>query len=400
MDEKNQEDLRLHARYRDLCDRPLDELRLSDEAIRKLARTGVTTIGHCVDMQINALAGYYPGRFPWATWVEITQKLVSRGYWPEDVLRKTLAADLTFDKTGETISARPYQSMDDFMRIRTFLMDTYRLNRSFHNWTVRRLEGSRFWGDPAWGEAWAKNVQLWENEAGELVGAAHVSGQGVFLQIHPYYRHIEDDMMAWAEENVAEPDKDGQPHAWLEVYDYDLLRQEMLTRRGYQKTEDYGYLRWWVPGAIPEVAFPEGYTIRSLRPGSMDDCGRWAEVVGAVFAHANPTAEHIANFQKSPSYRHDLHLVAEAEDGSFAAFAGLTFDDQNRVAEFEPVGTHPDHRQKGLGKAVMAEGLRRLEKLDVDMVYVFTGDMIPANALYESMGFTGYHMNHTWKKRL
>jgi mycothiol synthase len=308
----------------------------------------------------------------------------------------------TFDKTGETITARPYQGMDDFMRIRAFLMNTYRLNRCFHNWPIRRLEGSRFWGDPDWGQEWEKQVQLWENEAGKLVGVAHrEDGQGdICLEVHPYYRHIEDQMMDWAEVHLAASDEDGRPHTWLDVYDYDTRRQDMLTRRGYQKTQGYGYQRWRETWEIPEIKAPEGYIIRSLRPGSMEDCARWAEVVSAVFAHANATAQHIATFQTSPSYRHDLHLVAEAEDGSFAAFAGITLDTMNRVAEFEPVGTHPDHRQKGLGKAVMTEGLWRLERLGADKAYVFTGSAVPANALYESMGFTSYHMNHTWKKML
>jgi hypothetical protein len=34
-----------------------------------------------------------------------------------------------------------------------------------------------------------------------------------------------------------------------------------------------------------------------------------------------------------------------------------------RTAAFEPVGTHPTHQRKGLGKALMAEGLRRVHAI-------------------------------------
>jgi mycothiol synthase len=305
----------------------------------------------------------------------------------------------------QPITSRPYQGMDDLMRIRYFLMDTYRLNRTFHNWLIRRLEGTRFYGmDPERAEKWEKKVRLWETEDGQLVGVAHVEGGGhgdAWLQVHPIYRHIEGQMLDWAEQNLAVPDKgkDNRPLLWLNVYEFDEIRQDMLTERGYEKDDRWGILRWrTMYDPIPDVALADGYKIRSLRPGEMDDCAGWAAVIGAVFAHANPSAEDIARFQMSPSYRHDLHLVAEAEDGSFAAFAGLTIDTMNQVAEFEPVGTHPDHRKKGLGKALMVEGLRRLKKMDVHTVYVGTGDMIPANKLYESIGFTEHHKSHTWRK--
>lgn len=298
------------------------------------------------------------------------------------------------------IVSRPMQGVDDFARVRQFLLDTYRLTGKYHNWEIRRWEGQWYWGEISASLEWAAKVQLWETSEGQLVGVTHRESSGdAWLEIHPDYRFLEEDMLDWAEAHLAQPNQQGQHQLELDVYEYDTFRQEMLVRRGYEKTSWYGFLRWRsIDGSIPDVPVPEGYRIRSLKRGEWHDTARWAAVINQVFAHAKPTPNGIARFQSSPIYQHDLHLVAEAPDGTFAAFAGLTVEDVNRTAVFEPVGTHPDHRQKKLAQAVMAEGLRRLRLRGIQTVYVGTGDMIPANRLYESLGFTDFHQSFIWRK--
>ncbi|MFZ0546808.1 MAG: GNAT family N-acetyltransferase [Candidatus Promineifilaceae bacterium] len=94
----------------------------------------------------------------------------------------------------------------------------------------------------------------------------------------------------------------------------------------------------------------------------------------------------------------ELDLVAVARDGRFAAYVGVPYDAYNRRGIFEPVCTHPDHRQKGLARALMQEGLRRLKALGAVDVVVETGDMIPANRLYASLGFTEMYNGCYWTK--
>jgi predicted N-acetyltransferase YhbS len=75
------------------------------------------------------------------------------------------------------------------------------------------------------------------------------------------------------------------------------------------------------------------------------------------------------------------------------------FDDVTRTGAFEPVGTAPDHQRKGLGRAVMAEGLRRLRHLGATLAYV--GGFTPgANALYASVGFKDYDLCEPWSKEV
>ena len=68
------------------------------------------------------------------------------------------------------------------------------------------------------------------------------------------------------------------------------------------------------------------------------------------------------NVMRLPGYRMDLDLVAVTGGGEFAACCTCWLDSENRVGEFEPVGCHPDFRRRGLTRAVMFEGLRRLRR--------------------------------------
>lgn len=93
-----------------------------------------------------------------------------------------------------------------------------------------------------------------------------------------------------------------------------------------------------------------------------------------------------------------LDLVAVASDGRFAAYAAMNYDDANRLGIFEPVCTHPDHLRKGLAGSLMRAALHRAQALGARRVTVETGDMIPANALYDSLGFTEAYKAHAWRK--
>ena len=103
------------------------------------------------------------------------------------------------------------------------------------------------------------------------------------------------------------------------------------------------------------------------------------------------------NIQNAPLYRRDLDLVVVAPDGAIAAFCTIWFDDVTRSAYFEPVATVPAHRRRGLGRAVMTEGLRRLQRLGATTAFV--GGLSPAaNALYRSVMGPDHELYESWVK--
>jgi GNAT superfamily N-acetyltransferase len=103
------------------------------------------------------------------------------------------------------------------------------------------------------------------------------------------------------------------------------------------------------------------------------------------------------NVQRAPLYRRDLDLVAVAPDGEIVSFCTAWYDDVTRSGTFEPVGTAPPHQRRGLGRAVMAEGLRRLKRLGATLACV-SGFTPAANRLYASLGFVEDSLLEPWRK--
>ena len=248
---------------------------------------------------------------------------------------------------------------------------------------------------------WARKIHLWETADGQLVGAAHPEDGGdCWLELHPDYRDLEDEMLAWGEANLA-VEKEGKRQIDVFCNDYDHYRRDVLTQRGYQPTPYGGVLRRqrfgnrsFAPG---EVA--AGYKLRTTLPHDDAQCQKMADLLNAAFNRTIHSAAEYRNFiEHSPSFRHDLNLIAEAPDGSFAAHVGVNYEPGYRYGIFEPVCTHPDHQRKGLARALMLEGLFRLKNLGATDAYVGTGDGMASNFLYEAVGFTEVYHGYTWRK--
>jgi mycothiol synthase len=120
-----------------------------------------------------------------------------------------------------------------------------------------------------------------------------------------------------------------------------------------------------------------------------------------AFAPSRMNMLYYGTATRMPTYRRDLDLVAEAPDGSFAAFCIVWFDELNKMGVFEPVGCHSEHRRRGLASAVMLEGLRRLRELRAVTAHVSSlAGNEASEALYESLGFHALDRNERWERTL
>jgi ribosomal protein S18 acetylase RimI-like enzyme len=201
---------------------------------------------------------------------------------------------------------------------------------------------------------------------------------------------IRDEILDWHAERaraVAGEATSAAP-VLLDVWAADGWREAtILPERGWTPTEVV--LTQYVQPLDVDLdppRVPEGYVLRSLR-GPADIPAR-VDVHRAAFAPSRMTVEKytIAVAQDHYAFEHDI--VLEAADGSFAAAAICWADPAGSIGEFEPVGTHPDHQRRGLGRVIMRHGLRLMRAAGLRDAIVFSlRSNAPSEALYRSAGF-------------
>lgn len=206
--------------------------------------------------------------------------------------------------------------------------------------------------------------------------------------VHPEHRggSVEREVLEWFESEAA-----GTDLLTTFALEGDADRLAVLTERGYGASEPlswYAYHVQELDRELPDPVVPDGFTLRTVRTEA--DFHQRVALHRAVWAPSRLTEEGYRKVTSAWPYRADLDCVVEASDGTFAAYVLCWFDEENGVGEFEPVGTHPDYRRRGLGAAVCRYGLRRLQEEGARSAIVYGGGRDEdkrSRALYESIGF-------------
>jgi GNAT superfamily N-acetyltransferase len=299
---------------------------------------------------------------------------------------------------------RNYQNEEDYWFIREFLREVSILNnRHDFAWSLLRWD---YW-------RWHVNenifqfkledmITLWEAK-GRIVAMVNPDCPGeAFFQVHPAYHSpaLTSEMLDVAEQKLPKTGGSGGHELLVWVNAADAATKAIFAERGYARSkflaEHMRSRSFSQP--IPDSLPPAGYTVRALGDESELPARSWLS--WKVFHPDEPDEKYegwdwYRNVQRVPIYRRDLDILAVASDGELAAFCTVWFDDITRTAVFEPVGTHPNHQKRGLGKAVMSEGLRRAQRLGATLATV-SSYSTRAHALYESMGFTDVDILEPW----
>jgi GNAT superfamily N-acetyltransferase len=299
---------------------------------------------------------------------------------------------------------RAYQTEGDYWCIREFLREVSRLNdRHDFSWSLLRWDYWRWHvNENIFHFELPEVITLWEAD-GQIVAVLNPDGEGeAFFQTHPAFwdRALSAEMLDAAEQKLAKCKEDNSKELIVWVNAGDNPTKSLFAERGYARS---AYLaehmrRRPFSQPIPDSLPPAGYTVRALGEESELPARSWLS--WKVFHPDEPDEKYegwewYRNVQRVPLYRRDLDIVAAAPDGELAAFCTVWFDDVTRTAVFEPVGTHPDHQKRGLGKAVMSEGLRRARRLGGTLATV-SSYSTGAHALYEAMGFTDADILEPW----
>jgi ribosomal protein S18 acetylase RimI-like enzyme len=249
------------------------------------------------------------------------------------------------------------------------------------------------------------DIRLWEDAAAEADGGrpavawSYYRANGEFnvfavpgFGSPALFDALLDEIEAAARASV----EAGDPPADLTTYGVDLSRSAedrelaaALERRGFRVDAGPagavppGVLRRMLEDVVPP-ALPPGY-----RLGWVEDRARVigrVEAHRAAFAPSELTVRQYERVQRAWPYRPDLDRVALTERGDVAAFCTAWLDEVHAAGLLEPVGTHPAHRRRGLGRAVVTDALLALRAAGARTAQIGFGSDA-AYATYRSAGF-------------
>lgn len=168
----------------------------------------------------------------------------------------------------------------------------------------------------------------------------------------------------------------------------DTERIAVLESQGFQRRDwmTVHYERDLADEPLP-APMPDGFHVRPLR--RLADVPAYVSTHRAAFNSTYMNEDWRTRVLEVPGYRPDLDLVVEAPDGRAAAVTIMWLGPESggrREGQFEPVGVHPEFQKRGLGRALLLDGMRRLRTAGATHALVCTENTrTGANALYSSV---------------
>lgn len=233
-----------------------------------------------------------------------------------------------------------------------------------------------------------QTAALWYDRAQNLQAAGFLTGFVFDMVIRPESAAspIAEDMIAWA---IAESKRRNPDARIIRVQRRPRLRERVafLESLGFHRSADGALALERRLDELPsEASIEPGLTCRSLRAGDVPS--RMRAFVDA-FPEEPKSAADYERLMRCDGYEPLLDLVAVDSSNEVAAFCSAWLDRVNRVGLFEPVGTCARYRRKGLARALLSEGLRRLKHEGATSAVVrVRSDNAPAIACYQEVGFS------------
>jgi ribosomal protein S18 acetylase RimI-like enzyme len=207
-------------------------------------------------------------------------------------------------------------------------------------------------------------------------------------QVHPGQAGLVDEVIDWYDAVAAGLERTVMPGA------VDELALSRWAAHGYQTDPAaLGEAGQWTQlnerdlTTVAQPVLPPGFRFRTA-----DEAGPQAAVQAHVdaWAPSTYTTESYQGVRQTTAYSGDLHILVEAPDAVMASSTIMWLDEANKTAEFEPVGTHPAYRRRGLARAMLLHGMHRLRAAGATHATVAclgAPGHPSARGLYYSVGF-------------
>lgn len=213
------------------------------------------------------------------------------------------------------------------------------------------------------------------------------------LQIRPDKRgdEFELELLLWAESALLDLLADSGRTATrvtIDVYADDVARRDAAVAGGWHPAGGPCFLTERSTADPPPISLPAGYTLRIARGDEAEAIGA---LHGAAFGSTWSSGEYAA-LMDGFGYRPEHEWLVVAPNGSPAGFTETWHDPISGRGLFEPVGVHPDHRRRGVGRALMSRGLTHMAAAGLHTGTVrFDGNNAASRSLYLGAGFEVAH---------
>ncbi|MGO4490860.1 mycothiol synthase [Arthrobacter sp. 2YAF22_2] len=247
---------------------------------------------------------------------------------------------------------------------------------------------------PGGGPAAARGNDL----AGFAVVVEESDGTGVLeVAVHPSYRN-----QGVADRLVGELQR-VRGFAGLKAWSHGNheAAADLAARYGYAPVRELWKMRLATAASeLPDVAVPEGISLRSFAPGADEDA--WLAVNRAAFAHhpeqGNMSRADLDARMAEPWFDPAGFLLAVDAGGRILGFHWTKVHPQHgghpAIGEVYVVGVAPEAQGTGLGKALTVAGIRYLQQQGLHAVMLYVdADNIPAVALYRRLGFSRWDVD-------
>ena len=243
-----------------------------------------------------------------------------------------------------------------------------------------------------------ENIGLWFDQNERLIAWAVL--QTPFWAVDYVYQpdtesYLHQEILSWADQraHLIANTASGRPAWFINVFSGQVNRIQDLENDGFKCQSAVGDDAWskvllqrssQTPVKVYEPH--SGFIVRSL--AGEREVDNYVELHRSVFESKNMTTDWRRRTLTHPNYLPALDIVVESPDGRLVAFCLCWFDQHLMAGHVEPLGCHKDFRQYALGRVALSEGLRHLQSLGAQNIFVETDNYRnTAFRLYESFDF-------------
>jgi len=282
----------------------------------------------------------------------------------------------------------------DFRKVYNFLVESKNTEYTYgrFDWMMTNWEYLE--------EQFLNRIGIWE-EQGQIVAADlfDLSLGDVFPVTLPGYEFLYEEMLEYAKNNMINEE---QPNFRVFICDTNQELQRAAQNAGLIPTPAKEMVaRFDLKEGIPESTLPQGYMYQDLEKQrdyrNYKLClfkGFGHEENGRVFSFTEKDLEDLKQAYERDYV--DLSLMISVADsaGNYVAHTGMWYDENAEFALIEPVCTIPEARRRGIGRAAVLEGLRRVKGMGAK--YAVVGS---SQQFYYSIGFVPHSTGTFWIKR-